>query len=775
MTTHNQRKTGRRLVGALLCATSLSGVAFAAHGETVEASAPNVVGEVIVTARRRQESLQKVPVAVAVVNGAEASAQNLNDIQDISASVPSVDFRTSASNKDRTIFIRGVGTISTSPGVEPSVSTVVDGVVLIRAGQATIDLLDVDHVEVLEGPQGTLFGKNATAGVVNIVTKSPTDHLAGYIDGGVYEGGEYRLGAGVSGPILGDKLLGLLSAYTGQYNGNVRNLYNGRDVNGYRDWGLRGKFVAHALDNLTLTLSADYTHSADSVPTGVFTNTSNIAYQTGAVTSHAALASSLAQSGVTPSPDNTTISSDDPSSVHDKNGGVSLQIDWDIGSGYRVTSISAYRDWRNVQYQDYDQLSSPAAPGLPVVADTGYLHFNQESEELRIASPKGKVVDFVAGVYLLRSVDHETYQRAETSIIGGAPTNNFGVNHYGANDNNYAVFGEADFRITSRFRLIGGLRGVRDELSYYASRVSTSPVAITGIGVSYTAPTPPAPTLADPNPVTYPTGVSHDDLSGRAGLQYDLSNDVTTYFTYSHGYLGPAFNVFFNMAYPNTAPLVPETSNSYELGLKAQLFDHRLQANLAAFITDFSNYQANFTQSIAGGLVTNLINAGSVTSRGGSADFVAKPYQGVTLDWNLAYDDAHVVSFPCPAGSAVNCNINGQPLPFSPKFKMHIEGDYRRALVGPLDVDLETDYNYQSDTQYQLSETPQTIQPAYGIWNASIGLLDDHAGLSARFLVKNIVNQHYSSYLVSGDLGGIVRYVPRDNSRYVGFNVRKDF
>jgi iron complex outermembrane receptor protein len=723
------------------------------------------IGEITVTARHRDESLQKVPIAVSVVGGLDAASKNLNDIQDISSIVPSVDFRTSASNKDRTIFVRGVGTISTSPGVEPSVSTVVDGVVMSRAGQSTVDLLDLDHVEVLEGPQGTLFGKNATAGVINIITRRPTDTFKGYVDAGAYGGGEYRLGVGVSGPIIPDKLEGLLSVFTSQFGGNVKNLDTGKEVNGYVHDGLRGKIVAHPFEHVKVTLSADYVRSADSTPTGVYAATNNIAYQTDAVTTHAPIAASLAAAGVTPSFSNTTISDNDSSSVHDHNGGASMQIDWDVGDGYQLTSISAWRDWRNVQYQDYDELSGAAAAGLPQVADTGYLHFFQESEELRIASPKGRLVDFVAGLFVLNAIDHELYERAETSIIGGVPTNNLGANHYGSSDQNYAVFGEADLNLTKRFRLIAGARGIQDDLSYYASRVSTSPTALTGIGVSYTA----------PNGSTSPTAITRNGFAGRFGAQYDITDNITTYATYSRGYMGPAFDVFFNMAAVNTPPLNPETSDSYEVGLKSQLFDHRLQADVSAFITDFYNYQANFTQLVNGGLVTNLINAGSVTSRGAEVSLLAKPIPRLTLTADAAYDDAYVVSFPCPAGSAVNCNINGQPLPFAPRYKAHLQAEYRWPLAGRFDLDVESDYNWQSKTQYQLAETPQTIQSAYGIWNATIGLLDDHDGFSAHLVAKNIADQNYSPYIAGGDLGGIVRWVPRDNHGYVGVNLRKDF
>src|ERR1700733_8420830 len=171
--------------------------------------AQGALEEITVTARRRAESLQTVPVAVSVMTGAEAAAQNLNNIQDMSAEIPSVDFRTGASNKDRDVFIRGIGTITTSPGVEPSVSTVVDGVVYDRPGQATAEMLDIDRVEVLRGPQGTLFGKNASAGVINIVTSDPSADFHGYGDASYFGGGdEYRVKGGISGTLVQDKLLG---------------------------------------------------------------------------------------------------------------------------------------------------------------------------------------------------------------------------------------------------------------------------------------------------------------------------------------------------------------------------------------------------------------------------------------------------------------------------------------------------------------------------------------------------------------------------------------
>jgi iron complex outermembrane receptor protein len=745
----------------------LAGTVFMAAGSVraqTAAPAPSAsgpqVGEVVVTARRRAESLQSVPIAVSVVDGAQAAAKNLNDIQDISAQVPAVDFRTSASNKDQTVFVRGIGTISTSPGVEPSVSTVIDGVVIARAGAATLDLLNLDHIEVLEGPQGTLFGKNASAGVINIVTKNPTSDLSGYLDFSTFEGGEYHLNGAVSGPIT-DTLKGLIAVFGSRYDGNVENVYLHTKVNGFADEGVRAKLVANPINNLTLTVGADFTHSYEDIPTGVFVGTNRIAYPTDINTNYPGFATLLASEGVTPSADNTTISSDDKSRADDYNEGVSLQADYDFGGGYRLTSITAYRNWRNVQFQDYDQ-TSQASTTYPEIGDIGRLHFDQTSEELRLASPKGRFIDYVAGLYYLYAEDNETYER-DVYQPGGSGTNN-GVGHYGATDTNYAAFGEANINFLPNFRAIIGGRVVGDDLSFYNNRIATVPPAgtsVTGVASSFSA----------------AGSETKDGYSGRVGLQYDINSHMMAYATYSRGYKGPAYNVYFNQGATATAPLAPETSNDYEAGFKGQFFERRLQADLSIFRTDFDNYQANSSIIINNAVVTNLVNAGAVRTQGVEAALTARPIQGLTLDANLLYDDASVVNFPCPTGSPITCNINGGQLPFAPKWKTHLQGDYRWPLTALADLDVETDYNWQSSTQYQLAETAQTIQGDYGIWNASLGVLFDRFGFTARFLVKNITNQHYSSYLANGTEGstGVVRWVPRDDSRYVGVDLRKTF
>lgn len=297
----------------LLSAAALPNMALAQ-----EPAAPVDPNEIVVTARFRNESIQDVPIAITALKGDTLAQKNLNNLQDIAAIVPTVDFRAGASNKDRTVFIRGVGTITTSPGVEPSVSTVVDGVVLTRAGQSTLDLVDIDRIEVLRGPQGTLFGKNASAGVINIVSKTPTNDFHLSAQASYFEGDEYRFRAGASGAIIEDKLLFSVTGLIAGYDGNVKNLVTGNDVNGYRRRGGRAKLVAKPSETVTLTFNADYLWGRDDVPTGVFASTDRVAYPTGAVSTNPTLAAVLAAEGVTPSLNNKTVASSFDSDVRDK-------------------------------------------------------------------------------------------------------------------------------------------------------------------------------------------------------------------------------------------------------------------------------------------------------------------------------------------------------------------------------------------------------------------------------------------------------------------------
>ena len=753
----------RRSAFALLSGAALwAAPAFAQDQAAAPAEDPSANADIVVTARFRTETLVDVPIAITALKGDTLAAKNLNTLQDIAQIVPTVDFRAGSSNKDRSVFIRGVGTITTSPGVEPSVATVIDGVVLARPGQSTLDLLDIERIEVLRGPQGTLFGKNASAGVINVVSKAPSSTLSANGDLGYYEGNEYRIRLGVSGPLsekIGFSLTGL---YAG-FDGNVRNVATGEDVNGYKRRGVRGKLVFDPTETLKLTVAADYVRTIEDVPTGVFVSTDRVAFPTGAISANPGLAALLAAGGITPSANNREVNPSFDADVRDRNYGGSLTAELGLGD-FQITSITAYREWKNRQHQDWDSVNVPTA-AVAQGEDLGLVDSKQFSQELRLTSPKGGFIDYVVGLYYFHTTTDETYRRDVTQIVGGAPVLNNGVATYRLQLDNYSAFGEANLNFTERFRGIVGGRLIHDKLDYSHARVATTATGVAGIRPSFAS----------------EGDTSETDYSLRLGLQYDLGQRIKTYATYSRGYKGPAYNVFFNMQAFDTEPLAPETSDSYEVGLKGATADRSFTFSLAGYYTRFNGFQANFQDTYLGSLVTRLINAGRVSSRGFEADATIRPSPRWNIGLNFAYTDAKIDRFLCPESAAVgSCAgadgeafVNGQPLPFAPRWKYHLDATYTVPLSDDLGLELGSDFSYKSDTQYSITQTPDTIQEGYGIWNASIGIVADR--WSVRGVVKNITDTHYSPFIAYGAVAGVSRFVPRDNDRYFGVNAGFNF
>ena len=708
-----------------------------------------------VRATLRSAPMMAIPIAVAVVSGDQMVQLNLKGMSDVTPSIPSLTFRAGASNKDTSLLIRGVGTITTSPGTEPDVSTVVDGVVLARPGQSTMDLVDVDHIEILRGPQGTLFGKNSSVGVVNVVTKELTDRKQGFYDLAYSGGGnEEVVRAGMSGAIIPNQLKAAVSLLYNNYDGNVQNVFLNRTVNGHRNFGGRAKFVYSTNPNFKATFIVSFINSFFTTPNdGPVLAASTTAFPSGITTPNATVAAAIVP--VVPSSNNLTINSGIWGRTYDHNGGASAQLEWVLGE-HRVTSITAYQHWYNNQFQDTGIIPQSMPGSLTLSWDKGYVWFDQYSQELRLTSPTGKFFDYVAGLYFQRAIDTETYHRdiVQQPTAGNFQAN-FGEAHYGTHGDNYSAYGEGIWHITPAFRLVTGLRLTDDKLNFYHGRIASASVAKPGI----------QPTLPVHSGSTSSTGVS-----GRASLQYDLSKNDMLYATFSKGYKGPAYNVFFNQTALQTAALLPETSDSYEVGLKGAGLHNRLQYTVTYFDTIYHNYQANFQTLVVGTPVTNLINAGQVSSKGVEADMRARLTEHLSMGASISSITAVVDHFNTPAGAT---NIDGQPLPFAPKLKSNVEATYRIPAADKMFFEWSSNYTYQDKVQFSLTQTPDTIQAAYGIWNMSFALSKPSAGWRVSLLVKNIMDKHYASYLAQGS-GFDWRIVPRDNSRYFGIVFHKD-
>jgi len=734
-------------------AALVAGLAQAQQAPTAaKLEASDKLETITVTATKRSEPLQSVPIAISVISGDRLEQANLNTLGAITSQAPTVNFRANASNKDTSLFIRGVGTISTSPGVEPTVSTVVDGVVYARPGQATLDLMEVDRIEVLRGPQGTLFGKNASAGVINIVSKPISAGTERFVDVSYFEKKEMRLRTGVSGE-LSPGVLGSAAVLFGKYDGNIDNITIGEKVGGYDRKGARGKLEFTANKDLKATFIADYSKADDTGSRGPFVRATGVL--------------PVALSPIIPGPKNRSVASDVKERVEDTNSGLSGQLDWGL-AGSMLTSITAWREWKNTQFQDIDGTGT-VNNQIAALSDRGQLKSAQISQELRLASPTGAFFEYVGGLFYMRSKTDEVYRRDVRRCNGTLPNLPTGVTPcaalfldngvatYGTLGKSGSLFGESKLNFSPTLRGILGLRYTTDDLSYYHGRVSTAAAQIPGVRV----------TRANTTGSTSQSGVS-----GRIGPQLDLSKDVTVYATYSKGYKGPAYNAFFNMSAIDDLALAPEKSKSYEIGLKSTLLDNRLRLNLAAFDTKYSGYQANFPDLVGGTVVTRFINAGDVSTKGFEADFEAKLSKQFTLAGAVANTRARIDKFNCPVGATCP-NLNGAPLPSAPNWKANVRANYRTDVGNGLRLDLATDYSWQSEVQYDLSIATNTIQPSYGIVNMSIALSNPAAGWRVALLGKNLGDRSYAAFLGAG--ANTQRSVPRDDKRYFGINARLDF
>ncbi|MFM5947985.1 MAG: TonB-dependent receptor, partial [Novosphingobium sp.] len=724
-------------------------------------------------------------------------------IESASQMVPSLNFLKSGTTLNQTIFLRGVGTATFSIAGEPSVSTVVDGVVYARSGEAFSDMVDVAQIEVLRGPQGTLFGKNASAGVINITTQMPKNEFGGTLEASYFDRNEVRLKGAVNLP-LGQDLAARVTGFYGSYDGNIRNVTTNEWVNGYKHYGIRGQFLYEPSNDLRIYLAADYYKNdddccADIIATGPLTG--------------AGLPSTSLAFGVLPTPlgsDTRAVAQNLVTSTKEKGWGVSGQIDLGVGS-HTVTSITAYRGWDNTEIRDGDWLPM-AYVGFAQLHDNGPQGSNTFSQELRLTSPADQTLSYVVGLYYSRAESERTFTRNVTqctaavgaptgvlipcgSINANAATTPNGSATFGSVFNNFAAFTQATLKIGDKARLIGGLRYTNDKLSVFHGRRSplTGPgiqanfdqgvyneyVRLVGLGTSPTAAATAA--VASSNGVPYRTKTSNDNVSGKVALQYDFSDDVMGYASYARGYKGPAYNVFFNLTATGTNVIEPETSDSFEIGLKNTFLDGKMTFNIAGFYAKYSNFQANNPDLVAGVVVTRFTNAGSISTTGIEMDLAYRPTRNTTINAGVAVTGAHVVEFKAAPGAAPTAIIPaGTPLGYAPTWKGSFAIEQRFPTGGFADIVLGSTMNFQSKQLSLFAPDPVQRQlgtiPGYALVNASVALVDPNDKWKVSLIVRNVLDKSYAAAIINGGVSGSYRYqIPRDADRYWGVSARITF
>ncbi len=802
------------MVSALAIAVATPAIAQGAAADEAEG------GEIIVTAQKREQNIQDVPVAVSVVSGAALERQGGVNIENAQYLVPSLNFRKSGTALNQSLYLRGVGTTTFSIGGEPSVGTVLDGVVLARSGEAFSDLVDIERIEVLRGPQGTLFGKNASAGVINIVSRRPGTELGGFVEGGYFfgKGDEYRVKAGIDAP-LGENAGARITGFYSKWDGNIFNETLNRDVNGYERYGIRGLIEARPADNVTLTLIADWRKSNDDCCAEVIgapaRNADGTPFQT--FLDRAATGLPAIRGDKT-----RRVRQNLLTQAREKAWGVSFQADVET-SGPTVTSITAYREYDSNEIRDGDFLGTPyvGGGGFQQSHDFGPQTGYTFTQELRLTSPANQTIEYVGGLFYYLADQERDFTRSNVtcsattlpaqglllpcSTAPGASTLTFpqATARFGTTFQNMAAFGQATINVSDAFRIIAGLRYTHDQLDGFHSRRNIVPGAananfdqgvynefIRQLSLLPAVPTAAQLTAAQNAAVLQSSGapfrqkVTNNNWSGKAGAQYDLSDDIMTYATYSRGYKGPGLNIFFNLNSNGTPPLDPETADSYEVGLKNSFLDGQLTLNIAGFYAKYKNFQANNPDFVLGQRVTRFSNAGTVSTRGVEVDLLYRPSRAFQLSGGVAYTDAKVDRFKLAPGQAETDRIpNGTQLPFSPKFKASLSAAYTIETGGFANVELGAQGSYQAKQLSLLVASPLVRQQGtikdYGLLDLTLALVDADNRYRISFLAKNVFDTSFTASIADGNVLGAgtgsaaYRYIiPREADRYFGVTAR---
>jgi len=706
--------------------------------------AQQAAGDIVVTARRRSESVQRVPLAVSVIGGAalaETGAYNVNRLTQLQPSLQfySTNPRNSAAN------IRGLGAPFglTNDGIEQGVGIYVDGVYYSRIASATFDFTDTERIEVLRGPQGTLYGKNTTAGAINIYTRAPSFSPEGRAELSVGNYDFVQGKASVSGPLVEDRVAIRLSTSLTSRRGTIRNVRQNEWQNGQDNQSVRAQLLWRATPTLDLTLSGDYNHQDPNCCVQYYARVG--ATQRPLGRQYAALAA--AQGYRVPSTDPFDRVTDVDTDLRAKQeiGGLSVVGELDLGAA-TLTSVTAWRFWNWRPSNDRDFI------GLPITTvSANPSQQDQVTQELRIASNGSRAVDYVAGAfYFHQRIDTQGLQvqgAAAPAFLGAAGTDGLTArNTIGFTNTSAALFGKLTWHATDRLSISPGVR-----LNYDEKKGSYVSVVTTAAG-STTLTNAQRGVLA---PQSYRPDFSNWNLSGDLTVAYDFSDDVHSYATYARSYKSGGINLSGLPLDAANAPILaaatvdPEKVNHFELGLKTQFANRRATVNLAAFWTEISDYQATVTNGQLGVLRGYLANAGRVRTRGVEIDSAYRPTARLNLYANAAFTDAEYVRFvdaPCPpelsGGTAAapgqmpsapgtpggispaNCDISGQVLPGISKWAFSYGAEYGvPARLGGLDGQfyLGFDGSYRSRFSSNPSRSRYTDVRGYALSNFRLG------------------------------------------------------
>jgi len=713
-------------LGPLALACGVSDRAFAQEHEAT------ALEEIVVTARKREENLQDTPISVDAFTADSISKLSATGLNDVGRSSPNVLMTAGDSGgMDAAVFIRGIGQFDYFGTVDPGVAVYIDGIYQGRANGGNIDVSDIARIEILKGPQGTLFGRNALGGAVNVVTLQPDNQLYARTQVGFGERDLVSYQGTLNVPIIPDRLLAHMSFSSRTQDGYVKRFVDDKTNFAVDELALRASVKWIASDAFTAEVSGDYRRGRDTSP-GVINRNINTSYTTPVgvtipadVNLYRSNNPYLSFSGADPI-DNTDV------------WGVGLTLNYQLSNNIALKSLTAYRTVTSLVMNDQD--------GTPyIIYDySPTTHQNQISEELQLNSAFfDKRLLLTTGLYFFR----EKINDANIVDVGGpqtiGPTAPVVALLQGAMPTNEskAVFTQGTYKITDQWSVTAGIRYNRDTKHIvYDQRLDNRDGLVPFL--------PPIIFYYLPAGTTRDQGWS--SVTPKAGTEFKISDDVMTYFSYSRGFRSGGFNGKLTPGQP-PLPYDPETVDSYELGLKSEWFDKRLRFNTALWFEDYKNIQAQVAEQ---GFFSTA-NAGRAHLKGFETEVQAIPVRGLQINAGLGYTDAYYISL-VPGAIVAGLKLS-DPLPLTPRWTGNLGIEYSFPIADLGDITVRGDYSYTARYIDVPNNAPDDTIDGYSLVNTRLSWNPPGDHWKVAFYVKNVCNKFYvintQDFSTGGSLG----------------------
>ncbi|MDB5675772.1 MAG: TonB-dependent receptor, partial [Sphingomonas bacterium] len=810
----------------------LSGVAFgaliisgAAQAQTqapppATDTAP-VVADIIVTAQKRSENLQDVPIAITAITGQSLRDGRIDDLVALSGHAPGLQIKSDDNAANPRIFIRGVGVNDFNPSTASAVGIYVDGAYVASPLAQLAAFYDLDQVEVLRGPQGTLYGKNTTAGAVNISTRAPSFTPEAQFEASAGNYNYYQIKASVSGPLAGDTLAARLSTSFTRRGGTIYDTASKSKLQKLDNFSVRGQLLWKPSSDLDFRLTGDFNVQNPLCCVQYYARVGTT--QRPLTRQYDQLAAALGYTVPSTNAFDRVTDLDAAINSRQEMGGASLVGNWDVGPA-TITSVTAWRywDWKPANDRDF--------VGLPITTvSQNPSQQHQWSQEFRLASNGTNKLNYTFGVFLFSqkiNTQGSQVQGAAASrwLLSGADASNPNVlngltstNTINFDNQSAAIFGKLKWSPTDRLHISPGLRLNYDKKSgYYDSVVSIHNAQYDFVATADNVaalraaqPTPAALTTFQNQtntlaPQHYTPAFSAWNVSGDINIAYDFTSDIHGYATYARSFKSGGINLSglplnsTNTAVDLTTQTVrPEKVNHFELGLKTQFLDRRVTINLAGYWDVINDYQATVNNNAINVIRGYLANAGQVRVRGVEFDSSFRPNERLSLYFNGAYTDATYTRFtnaPCPpelsggtaatvanpasapgvAGgfSPAQCDISGQVLPGVSKWALSFGGELNHPIGGG-EVYFGYDGSYRTRFSSNPSPSAYTWIEGYSLSNFRLGFRKD--GFNVFGWVRNAFDHHYYELLsVQSGSTGLIVGQPGD-PRTFGATISKRF